>query len=74
MALAGGEILENIHHHAKSWLPARSIVEESIATRKEVDSCERPHLCCVSCSKNGHEAKTCRISCKKIKAKQEQKE
>lgn len=38
MTLAGGEFLENVHHHAKSWLPARSIVEESVAARQEVDS------------------------------------
>ncbi|KAJ4841241.1 hypothetical protein Tsubulata_022378 [Turnera subulata] len=38
MKLAGGEFLESIHFHAKSWLPARSIVMKSLASRKDVDS------------------------------------
>ncbi|XP_019058258.1 PREDICTED: UPF0160 protein MYG1, mitochondrial isoform X2 [Tarenaya hassleriana] len=38
MELAGSEFLECVHFHAKSWLPARSIVKECIAERQEVDS------------------------------------
>ncbi|XP_047329214.1 MYG1 protein-like [Impatiens glandulifera] len=38
MALSGSELLESIHFHAKSWLPARSIVKDSIMARKDVDS------------------------------------
>ncbi|XP_026425829.1 UPF0160 protein-like [Papaver somniferum] len=37
MALAGSEFLENVRFHAKSWLPARSIVLECLAARHEVD-------------------------------------
>ncbi|KAI4303613.1 hypothetical protein MLD38_039221 [Melastoma candidum] len=37
MALAGGEFLDNVRFHAKSWLPARSIVMECIADRHSVD-------------------------------------
>ncbi|KAI0501024.1 hypothetical protein KFK09_019242 [Dendrobium nobile] len=33
MILAGGEFLESIRYHAKSWLPARSIVLECIESR-----------------------------------------
>lgn len=38
MTLAGNELLESIHFHAKSWLPARSIVMECLAARAEIDS------------------------------------
>ncbi|KAL8538379.1 hypothetical protein ACS0TY_000392 [Phlomoides rotata] len=38
MKLAGNELLECIHFHAKSWLPARSVVMNSLLTRKNVDS------------------------------------
>lgn len=37
MALAGSEFLDNVRFHAKSWLPARSIVMECLATRFDVD-------------------------------------
>ncbi|KAF6136214.1 hypothetical protein GIB67_036892 [Kingdonia uniflora] len=37
MALAGGEFLENVRFHAKSWLPARSIVLECLEARRDVD-------------------------------------
>ncbi|XP_039058934.1 MYG1 protein-like [Hibiscus syriacus] len=37
MTLAGSEFLESIRFHAKSWLPARSIVMECIAERYDVD-------------------------------------
>ncbi|KAL6005671.1 hypothetical protein ACLOJK_006242 [Asimina triloba] len=47
MLLAGGEFLEvmvngdshfqNVRYHSKSWLPARSIVMESLAARRDVD-------------------------------------
>ncbi|OVA14756.1 Metal-dependent protein hydrolase [Macleaya cordata] len=37
MTLAGSEFLENVRFHAKSWLPARSIVMESLAARGDVD-------------------------------------
>eukprot|EP00268_Persea_americana_P047386 TRINITY_DN4935_c0_g1_i4.p1 TRINITY_DN4935_c0_g1~~TRINITY_DN4935_c0_g1_i4.p1 ORF type:complete len:375 (+),score=75.92 TRINITY_DN4935_c0_g1_i4:229-1353(+) len=36
MALAGSEFLENVRFHAKSWLPARSIVMESLKARADV--------------------------------------
>lgn len=38
MSLAGNEFVESIHFHAKSWLPARSVVMDCLATRKDVDS------------------------------------
>ncbi|BAT78876.1 hypothetical protein LR48_Vigan04g082900 [Vigna angularis] len=38
MALAGAEFLDNVNYYAKSWLPARSIVMESLAVRESVDS------------------------------------
>ncbi|PKU63788.1 hypothetical protein MA16_Dca010706 [Dendrobium catenatum] len=37
MILAGGEFLESIGYHAKSWLPARSIVLECIESRINID-------------------------------------
>ncbi|KAK8944566.1 hypothetical protein KSP39_PZI008314 [Platanthera zijinensis] len=37
MLLAGGEFLESVRYHAKSWLPARSIVLECIEFRRSVD-------------------------------------
>ncbi|XP_075089896.1 uncharacterized protein LOC107789178 [Nicotiana tabacum] len=37
MKLAGSEFLESIHYHAKSWLPARSIVKDALLKRKGVD-------------------------------------
>lgn len=37
MGIAGSEFLESIRYYAKSWLPARTIVAESIASRKEGD-------------------------------------
>ncbi|KAI4343152.1 hypothetical protein MLD38_027688 [Melastoma candidum] len=37
MALAGGEFLDSVRFHAKSWLPARSIVMECIADRHSID-------------------------------------
>ncbi|TKY74052.1 Metal-dependent protein hydrolase [Spatholobus suberectus] len=38
MTLAGAEFLENVNYYAKSWLPARSNVMESLAVRESVDS------------------------------------
>ncbi|KAJ7942938.1 UPF0160 protein MYG1, mitochondrial [Quillaja saponaria] len=38
MALAGSEFLDSVRFHAKSWLPARSIVMETIAARQNIDS------------------------------------
>ncbi|KAK7410741.1 hypothetical protein VNO78_01781 [Psophocarpus tetragonolobus] len=38
MALAGAEFLENLNYYTKSWLPARSIVMESLAARETVYS------------------------------------
>ncbi|XAR71605.1 hypothetical protein NMG60_11017960 [Bertholletia excelsa] len=35
--LVGSEFLESIQFHAKSWLPARSIVKECLAARKDID-------------------------------------
>ncbi|XP_057510698.1 uncharacterized protein LOC130793063 [Actinidia eriantha] len=37
MALAGSEFLHSVRFHAKSWLPARSIVMECLAARREID-------------------------------------
>ncbi|KAG8661780.1 hypothetical protein MANES_01G038033v8 [Manihot esculenta] len=37
MELAGHEFLESIHFHANSWLPARSIVMECLASREDFD-------------------------------------
>ncbi|CAN1779257.1 MYG1 exonuclease [Linum perenne] len=37
MALAGSEFLDSLHFHARSWLPARSIVMECLAARFDVD-------------------------------------
>lgn len=36
--LTGSEFLESVHFHAKSWLPARSIVMECLAAREDIDS------------------------------------
>ncbi|XP_050230020.1 uncharacterized protein LOC126679123 [Mercurialis annua] len=38
MALAGSEFLDSVTYHAKSWLPARSIVMECLAARFDIDS------------------------------------
>ncbi|KAK9291938.1 hypothetical protein L1049_019890 [Liquidambar formosana] len=38
MTLAGDEFLESVHFHAKSWLPAHSIVMECLAARGDIDS------------------------------------
>lgn len=38
MVLAGNEFVESIHFHAKSWLPARSVVMDCLAARKDIDS------------------------------------
>ncbi|XP_020261559.1 UPF0160 protein-like [Asparagus officinalis] len=37
MVLAGSEFLENVRYYVKSWLPARSIVMESLEARGDVD-------------------------------------
>ncbi|GER43666.1 protein MYG1, partial [Striga asiatica] len=37
MALAGGEFLDSLRSHARSWLPARSIVIECLEARLDVD-------------------------------------
>ncbi|XP_052210857.1 uncharacterized protein LOC127813759 [Diospyros lotus] len=37
MALVGSEFLDSVRYHVKSWLPARSIVNECLAARKEID-------------------------------------
>ncbi|GMY30625.1 UPF0160 protein-like [Fagus crenata] len=37
MALAGSEFLDSVRYHAKSWLPARSIVMECLAARQNID-------------------------------------
>ncbi|XP_042467314.1 MYG1 protein-like [Zingiber officinale] len=37
MILAGGEFLDSVRFHARSWLPARSIVAECLATRGNAD-------------------------------------
>ncbi|KAK6933971.1 Metal-dependent protein hydrolase [Dillenia turbinata] len=37
MTLAGSEFLDSVRFHAKSWLPARSIVMEHLSERHDVD-------------------------------------
>ncbi|CAL5442789.1 unnamed protein product [Camellia sinensis] len=37
MALAGSEFLDSVRFHARSWLPARSIVMECLAERQGID-------------------------------------
>ncbi|KAL9303310.1 hypothetical protein ACSQ67_020573 [Phaseolus vulgaris] len=37
MALAGSEFLDSVRFHVKSWLPARSIVMETVAARHTFD-------------------------------------
>ncbi|GLU17572.1 hypothetical protein SLE2022_339330 [Rubroshorea leprosula] len=37
MTLAGNEFLDSVHFHAKSWLPARSIVMECLTGRYSID-------------------------------------
>lgn len=37
MALAGSEFLDSVRFHAKSWLPARSIVMGCLAARHDID-------------------------------------
>nr|KYP76750.1 hypothetical protein KK1_021003 [Cajanus cajan] len=37
MALAGSEFLDSVRYHVNSWLPARSIVMETILARQTVD-------------------------------------
>ncbi|KAB1216395.1 UPF0160 protein [Morella rubra] len=37
MALAGSEFFDSLRFHAKSWLPARSIVMECLAARQDID-------------------------------------
>ncbi|XP_058729212.1 MYG1 protein C694.04c [Vicia villosa] len=37
MALAGSEFLDSVRFHVNSWLPARSIVMETVAARQTVD-------------------------------------
>ncbi|KAL6581503.1 hypothetical protein OROMI_007426 [Orobanche minor] len=37
MALAGGEFLDSVRFHVKSWLPARSIVMECVSARQKYD-------------------------------------
>ncbi|KAG6636472.1 hypothetical protein CIPAW_11G113500 [Carya illinoinensis] len=37
MSLAGHEFLDSVRYHAKSWLPARSIIEECLAARQDSD-------------------------------------
>ncbi|XP_057976409.1 uncharacterized protein LOC131163724 [Malania oleifera] len=37
IALAGSEFLDSVSFHAKSWLPARSIVVECLTARQDID-------------------------------------
>ncbi|XP_075668274.1 uncharacterized protein LOC142638151 [Castanea sativa] len=37
MALAGSEFLDRVRYHAKSWLPAQSIVLECLTARQDID-------------------------------------
>ncbi|XP_076924878.1 uncharacterized protein LOC143587485 [Bidens hawaiensis] len=36
MTVAGSEFMDCIHFHAKSWLPARAVVMECLAARKNI--------------------------------------
>lgn len=38
MNVAGAEFLQSVRYYARSWLPARAIVSDCIADRKEADS------------------------------------
>ncbi|KAI3517753.1 hypothetical protein L1887_16972 [Cichorium endivia] len=49
MSLAGSEFMDCIYFHAKSWLPARSVVMECLATRKNIDSSGEIMLLTRSC-------------------------
>ncbi|XP_024991174.1 UPF0160 protein MYG1, mitochondrial-like isoform X4 [Cynara cardunculus var. scolymus] len=49
MALAGSEFINCIHFHAKSWLPARSVVMECLAARKDIDPSGEIMLLTKSC-------------------------
>lgn len=49
MKLAGTEFMDCINFHAKSWLPARSVVMECLAERKNVDSSGEIMLLTRSC-------------------------
>ncbi|KAI3818042.1 hypothetical protein L1987_11844 [Smallanthus sonchifolius] len=49
MALAGNEFMNSIHFHAKSWLPARLVVMECLAARKNIDSSGEIMLLTRSC-------------------------
>lgn len=49
MTLAGSEFLDCIHFHAKSWLPARSVVMECLAARKSIDPSGEIMLLTKSC-------------------------
>ncbi|KAI7735862.1 hypothetical protein M8C21_000235 [Ambrosia artemisiifolia] len=49
MALAGNEFMDCIHFHIKSWLPARLVVMERLAARKNIDSSGEIMLLTRSC-------------------------
>ncbi|XP_022763387.1 UPF0160 protein-like isoform X2 [Durio zibethinus] len=49
MTLAGSEFLESIHFHAKSWLPARSIVMECLSARNDIDCSGEIIVLTISC-------------------------
>ncbi|MFS7961682.1 putative metal-dependent protein hydrolase [Helianthus anomalus] len=49
MTLAGNEFMDCIHFHAKSWLPARLVVMECLAARKNIDSSGEIMLLTRSC-------------------------
>ncbi|KAL5730088.1 hypothetical protein ACHQM5_002957 [Ranunculus cassubicifolius] len=38
MSLAGSEFLETVRYHARSWLPARTIVMECLTAREDADA------------------------------------
>ncbi|KAL9676546.1 hypothetical protein QQ045_004760 [Rhodiola kirilowii] len=49
MFLAGKEFLESVQFHARSWLPARSIVKECLEARGNIDSSGQIMLLTRSC-------------------------
>ncbi|KAG0586714.1 hypothetical protein KC19_2G111500 [Ceratodon purpureus] len=54
MKLTGSEFLESVRYYARSWLPARSIVAECIANRKEADSSGEILVLKRNCPWKGH--------------------
>lgn len=54
MELAGGEFLDRLRYAIKSWLPARTIVAESLADRKKIDESGEIFVLKAYCPWKGH--------------------